>query len=328
MTGQTGAAAPNGAAAFTTAKPGRDGAAAATGPGLTVVTETARAKVNLCLHVTGRRADGYHLLDSLVVFPGIGDGLEARPAPGLSLEIDGPFAEGLSTGPDNLVLRAAETLRAAAFGGDGAGAPGAALRLTKRLPLASGIGGGSADAAAALRALNRLWRLKMDPAALEALALPLGADVPVCIASAPRRMTGIGEVLSDMPAPPACWMLLANPLQETPTPSVFKALTRRDNPPVPAPPAGADPSGLAAWLGARTRNDLAGPAEALRPDIARLRAALAAAPGALLARMSGSGATVFALFAAEAEAREAAAALPPPWWRAVARLGPPFGNGS
>ncbi|MGG7567655.1 4-(cytidine 5'-diphospho)-2-C-methyl-D-erythritol kinase [Rhodovulum sp. DZ06] len=282
------------------------------------VTEIARAKVNLCLHVTGLRGDGYHLLDSLVAFPALGDRIEAEPARGLSLTIDGPFASGLSAAGDNLVLRAAEALRALA-----PGAPGAALRLTKSLPVASGIGGGSADAAAALRALDRLWGFGLPAARLEALGLSLGADVPVCIASAPRRMAGIGEVLSPVPPLPEAWIALVNPLVETPTPAVFKALAQKDNPPVPAPPDGgwADAAALAGWLAERTRNDLFAPAAAQVGAVEEARAALAARPGCLLARMSGSGATVFGLFADRDAALDAAAALPDRWWRAAAPLG-------
>ncbi len=147
-----------------------------------VLTEDAYAKVNLYLHVTGRRADGYHLLDSLAVFPAVGDRLTAEAARDLSLTIDGPFAAALEGG-DNLVLRAARRLDPAR---------GAALRLTKNLPVASGIGGGSADAAAALRLLSRLWECPVPAGA----ALSLGADVAVCVAAVPARMQGVGEVLS------------------------------------------------------------------------------------------------------------------------------------
>ncbi|MEL6318330.1 MAG: 4-(cytidine 5'-diphospho)-2-C-methyl-D-erythritol kinase, partial [Pseudomonadota bacterium] len=155
-----------------------------------MISELARAKVNLCLHVVGRRDDGYHLLDSLIVFPALGDRIEAEPArAGLGLAIDGPFGDMLDTGADNLVMRAAAKLR------DALREPrGAALRLTKSLPVASGIGGGSADAAATLRALASLWERSPEPDALAALALSIGADVPACLASPnPVWMRGIGE---------------------------------------------------------------------------------------------------------------------------------------
>ena len=173
---------------------------AAAEPGL---TEAAPAKVNLDLHRRGCRADGYHLLDSLAVFPAIADRLTGAPAQGLSLEIDGPFGDGLSVEPDNLVLRAARALA------DAHGlAPDAALRLEKHLPLASGIGGGSSDAAAALRLLSRLWGVAIP----DGLALSLGADVPVCLgAPEPRLLAGIGERLSPAPALPAFLSVPVNP---------------------------------------------------------------------------------------------------------------------
>lgn len=281
--------------------------------------EIGRAKVNLFLHVTGRRADGYHLLDSLTVFADLGDRIEAEPAAGLSLSLDGPFAAGLPTDGSNLALAAAEALRAHLPPGPDGTRPGAALRLTKSLPAAAGIGGGSADAAAALRALSRLWGLSLPPERLAALALPLGADVPVCLTAAPRRMQGIGEILSPVPALPPFWLLLVNPMQPTPTPAVFRALRRRENPPAPSmPEALPDAAALAAWLGAETRNDLGAPALEVTPAIGEVLAALDAAPGCLLARMSGSGATCFGIFADGAAACAAQAGLPARWWSAAA----------
>lgn len=280
------------------------------------VAEFAPAKVNLCLHVTGRRADGYHLLDSLVVFAETGDTVRAAPAAALTLACAGPFGAEVPAGEDNLVLRAAR-----AFAAPGRGA---ALRLDKHLPPASGIGGGSSDAAAAVRAVRRLAGadpLAADPAAL----LALGADVPVCLAARPARMAGIGERLTPAPPLPLAWLVLANPRVEVPTRQVFAALARRENPPLPVLPARfADAADLAGWLG-RTRNDLEAPAQALAPVIAAVAAALAARPGCLLARMSGSGATCFGLFAAAAAAQDAAAALAeahPAWWVAAAALRP------
>lgn len=270
--------------------------------------EIAFAKVNLALHVTGRRADGYHLLDSLVVFPRIGDRLEAEPARGLSLSLAGPQASGLGAGADNLVLRAALLLRPPG--------QGAALRLTKALPVAAGIGGGSADAAAALRLLGRLWGVGPPD---RAAVLSLGADVPVCFASQPARMRGIGDDLAPV-ALPQFWVVLANPGVRVATSAVFEGLARRDNPPMSPPPRFADAAGLFAWLGAQ-RNDLEPPARALVPAIGAALAVLAAQPGCGLARMSGSGATCFGLFASEAPAVEAAAAIrraEPMWWVAAA----------
>lgn len=269
--------------------------------------ELAPAKVNLALHVTGRRPDGYHLLDSLVVFPRLGDLIEAEPGPGLSLALDGPFARDLDAGPANLVLRAACLL--------GAG-QGAALRLTKSLPVASGIGGGSADAAATLRLLSRLWSRPLPP---PDSVLALGADVPVCLAGEACRMQGIGETLTPLALPPF-WIVLANPGVPVPTSAVFSGLLSRDNPAMETPPAFSGAAALFDWL-ARQRNDLEPPAVACAPAVATVLAALRARPGAALARMSGSGATCFGLFATEGPALAAADALrtaEPGWWVAAA----------
>jgi 4-diphosphocytidyl-2-C-methyl-D-erythritol kinase len=273
-----------------------------------VSAELAPAKVNLALHVTGRRADGYHLLDSLVVFPRLGDLVEAEPAPRLSLAIDGPFARDLDAGAGNLVLRAAALLRAPGRG--------AALRLTKSLPVASGLGGGSADAAATLRLLAGLWRAPLP--ALDAV-LSLGADVPACLSGRACRMGGIGERLDPLHLPPF-WVVLANPGVPVATGAVFAGLGRRDNPGLPGTPRFVGAEALFAWLAAQ-RNDLEPPAVALAPAIADTSAALAAQPGCRLARMSGSGATCFGLFAAGPPALAAADALRrarPAWWVAAA----------
>jgi 4-diphosphocytidyl-2-C-methyl-D-erythritol kinase len=271
--------------------------------------QSAPAKVNLFLHVTGRRADGYHLLDSLVVFAGAQDAVRAAAAQDLTLVVDGPEAGALATEPNNLVLRAARALA------DAAGlAPHAALALEKTLPVASGIGGGSADAAAALRALNVLWRLGWSEARLAEVALPLGADIPICIASRPCRMGGIGEVLAPAPLLPGFGMLLANPRVALATPSVFRARGGGFSPPASLPAGWDDAAALARDLAA-LRNDLEAPAIALCPPVAHVLAALRGLPGCLLARMSGSGATCFALFAEPVAARWAAAGLPDAWWR-------------
>ncbi|HBD90324.1 MAG: 4-(cytidine 5'-diphospho)-2-C-methyl-D-erythritol kinase [Rhodobacteraceae bacterium GWE1_64_9] len=270
-----------------------------------MIAEFAAAKVNLSLHVTGQRPDGYHLLDSLVVFADVGDRVSVAPAPKLGLTLAGPAAEGLRTEADNLVLRAAR-----AFGVNA----GAAITLEKHLPVASGIGGGSADAAAALRALARFWDLPLPDAAA---VLRLGADVPVCLQGRPVRMQGVGEIITPLPALPEGWLLLVNPGVGVSTPAVFRALPRKDNPPMSAAlPPFADLAALAEWLAAQ-RNDLEPPAMALQPVIAQVKAALQAQPGCRIARMSGSGATCFGLFAAKAEAEQAAAALRqanPGWW--------------
>jgi 4-diphosphocytidyl-2-C-methyl-D-erythritol kinase len=265
-------------------------------------TRFAPAKVNLYLHVTGKRADGYHLLDSLAVFPAIGDRVGAAPAEALSLQIAGRFGAVLQAEPDNLLLRAARKLRPGA---------GAALSLEKNLPVASGIGGGSADAAAALRLLAQMWDI---PGPLHEAALALGADVPVCLASVPARMGGVGEILEPAPRLPRFGMVLVNPGVAVATPSIFKARQGAFSRRAALPAAWADAKTMAAALGALA-NDLQAPAVALQPVIGEVLQGLAALPGALLARMSGSGATCFAIF----ETPEAATAAEekiqrPGWW--------------
>jgi 4-diphosphocytidyl-2-C-methyl-D-erythritol kinase len=267
------------------------------------VAEFAPAKVNLFLHVTGRRENGYHLLDSLAVFPAVGDRLEAAPAEELNLVITGPFGGTLAAEPDNLVLRAARAL---------APGKGATLKLHKNLPVASGIGGGSADAAAALRLLDRLWGIEAD---LRGIAATLGADVPVCVASRAARMGGIGEILRPAPALPPCGILLVNPGVAVPTPAVFKARQGAFSAPASLPASWSTAAAMAADLKTLT-NDLQAPAIALQPVIGEVLATLAALPGALLARMSGSGATCFAIFPTPATATAAAASIAQPnWWR-------------
>jgi 4-diphosphocytidyl-2-C-methyl-D-erythritol kinase len=262
------------------------------------VREFAPAKINLHLHVVGRRQDGYHLLDSLVVFAGIGDWLSVSPAPDLSLTLTGPFAAGLAAEPDNLVLRAARGLA------DLAGIrPTGAIRLEKNLPVASGIGGGSADAAAALRLLCRFWGVSPD---LTRLAQSLGADVPVCLLSRPALMSGIGEILAPAPPVPEAGVVLVNPGVAVSTPAVFRARTGGFSPPAAFPAAGWASARLLAQTLAGTHNDLEAAARCMAPEINDALAALANAPGCLIARMSGSGATCFGLFEDALAARHAA----------------------
>jgi len=262
----------------------------------------APAKLNLALHVTGRRGDGYHLLDSLVAFAAVGDSLHVARAEAPSLTVEGPFAADVPPGPDNLCLRAA-----ALAGVD------VAIRLHKALPVASGIGGGSADAAAVLRAVASMGH-PLPPAPER-----LGADVPACLAGQPTRMRGIGEVLDPLPPLPHVAVVLVNPGVALSTPAVFEGLARRDNPALPAIPAFRNSATLIGWL-AQCRNDLEEPAMTQVPAIADALAALRQA-GAGLARMSGSGATCFGLFADAAEATRAAAALARPgWWVAATHL--------
>ena len=279
----------------------------------------ARAKLNLYLHVLGRRADGYHVLDSLVVFADMGDEVCVRPADALSFAIDGPFAAALRGAPpeDNLVWRAAARLAEAA------GVPARArIELTKNLPVASGIGGGSADAAAALRLLSALWRARVDDGALSRLAFSLGADVPMCLAGIPAFAGGAGEALEPAPALPSVHAVLVNCGVAVATKDVFARRTGAYSQAARFAEAPADANMFVRILDAR-RNDLEAPARAIAPAIGQTIAALERAQGCLLARMSGSGATCFGLFADEGAAREAAARIGrdnPGWWSAAAAL--------
>lgn len=260
----------------------------------------APAKINLTLHVTGRRADGYHELDSLVVFAALGDEVSLLPEAPPGLRLTGPHARDVPAGAGNLVARAARLI----------GAADAALVLDKRLPAAAGMGGGSADAAAALHLLGQARNLPLpDTAAL----MTLGADLPVCLAApAPCRMRGRGEHVHPLPPLPEIGLLLVNPGLPLPTPAVFAALARRDNPPMPERlPDWPEAAAFCAWLGAM-RNDLEAPARRLLPAIGAILAAIAAQPGCLLARMTGSGATCFGLFPDPAELSAAARALAAP----------------
>lgn len=290
------------------------------------IAVVAPAKINLWLHVLGRRPDGYHLLDSLVAFADRGDEVTAAPADRLSLAVEGPFATALPGVDDNLVLRAARLLAA-----ETGTTVGARLVLTKRLPVASGIGGGSADAAAALKALARLWRLDLDTARLAALALRLGADVPVCLGDRTAFVGGIGEAIIAAPPLPPTSLLLVNPGAALATAAVFRARTETGAAFGEAAPrwtsAPADAAALAARL-AGTRNDLTDAACGLVPAIREALDAIASLPGCLLARMSGSGATCFGLFAAKPAVDAAAAALSaahPDWWIVPTALRGPAG---
>jgi 4-diphosphocytidyl-2-C-methyl-D-erythritol kinase len=279
------------------------------------VTAFAPAKVNLYLHVTGRRDDGYHLLDSLVAFVDIGDLLTAEPAESLSLSVDGPEAVNLAgVGDDNLVLRAARLLRDHTRVG-----AGAALHLNKHLPVAAGIGGGSSDAAAAMLALRRLWRLSLDDEALCDLGARLGADIPACIYGRTVWVGGIGELIEPAEPLPEAGILLANPRRRLPTRTVFAARRGPFDDGARFAPMPGEAAMLADLL-SRRRNDLTEAAIALAPEIRGLLARLGQLPGSLLARMSGSGATGFALFADRAAAQKACAVLAaaePRWWCAA-----------
>lgn len=321
-----------------------------------IVSRPAFAKINLYLHVTGRRDDGYHELDSLVAFANVGDTVTAEAADTLSLAITGPFAQALADDDENnLVLKAARALAGHA------GVPALArLTLDKTLPVASGIGGGSADAAATLLALTelwgrsltdaqiaaaarqltghddtrraletlfQLWRDDVDLEALFAIALDLGADVPVCLEGRAVFMGGIGERLDLAPHLPPAWLVLVNPGVAVSTPAVFKARDGAFSASARFSETPQDAAHLAHLLSAR-RNDLTQAALSLAPEIGEALARLDATAGVLLTRMSGSGATVFGLYASSAEASAAAQTIAharPGWWVEAARLldGPP-----
>lgn len=255
----------------------------------------AQAKINLTLHVTGQRGDGYHLLDSLVVFADLGDHLRFTPGPVMSITVDGPFAAGVPVDASNLIWRAAGL---AGWSGH--------IHLQKNLPHGAGIGSGSADAAAVLRVVGYAGRE----------AAQLGADVPVCLATNAQRMRGIGGDLMPLADFPKTHAVLVNPGVPVPTPPVFQALRHKENPPMPVPlPRFADGEELAAWLG-QTRNDLQAPAIVIAPQIADVLCAVnETAP--LIARMSGSGATCFGLYPSAQKAEAAAVTLAgahPAWW--------------
>lgn len=278
------------------------------------LTETAYVKVNLALHVRARRVDGYHELESLFVFAENGDRLAARCRDDgvISLTVDGPFGAGLSSGDDNLVLRAARALQLALKE-----LRGASINLTKTVPVASGIGGGSADAAATLRLLLRLWDARMDDDALLDLALKLGSDVPACLASVTQMVTGRGEGLArhDVAGLDHMPMLLVNPGVGVSTGPVFAGWDRVDRGPL-------DGGSLRALVDAG-RNDLEASAIALAPQIAQVTRALWQYGDPVVVRMSGSGATCFALYPTVAAATMAAEQLQqhhPEWWIMQTRI--------
>ncbi|MCX7566938.1 4-(cytidine 5'-diphospho)-2-C-methyl-D-erythritol kinase [Sulfitobacter sp. F26169L] len=261
----------------------------------------APAKINLSLHVTGQRDDGYHLLDSLVAFADIGDRLWFDSAPDMRIDVSGPFAKGVPTDARNLVWQAADL----------AGWCGR-IRLEKNLPHGAGIGGGSADAAAVLRAFG---------AGVDAIAL--GADVPVCLRSIPQRMAGIGDVLETLKPIPDIQVVLVNPKVIVPTKQVFDALNSKRNPPMSGElPTFSNAVEFCDWLRCQ-RNDLEKPARVIAPQIDTVLEAL---DDALIARMSGSGATCFGLYAESASTAAARIAQAhPDWWVASGRLISLFG---
>jgi 4-diphosphocytidyl-2-C-methyl-D-erythritol kinase len=282
----------------------------------------ARAKVNLTLRILGRRADGYHELESLVAFAGCGDALTFRAGPQLTLAVSGPTADQSGAVADNLVLRAANALAARI--------PGLTLgrfTLAKQLPAGAGLGGGSADAAAALRLLAKANHLAPDDGRVLDAARATGADVSVCLDPQPRMMRGIGDILSAPVALPKLGIVIVHPGVAMPTPPVFAALGLRPGEQRPAPPVSAAVPGerdaLLAWLAAE-RNDLEAPAIGIAPGIAEVLRAIAALAGCRLARMSGSGSACFGLFdtarAATAAMHQLAKARPG-WWARASSIG-------
>jgi 4-diphosphocytidyl-2-C-methyl-D-erythritol kinase len=268
---------------------------------LTAYREIAPAKLNLALHVRGKLPDGRHAIETIFAFCTDGDPLSAEPADELTLEVTGPFAAELDELDANLVLRAARALREAAEV-----SAGATMMLDKRLPIASGIGGGSADAAAALRLLTSLWRI--DPAHAQSVAPDLGSDVPACLLSLPARGEGAGDRLTflDLPNLSGTPVLIVNPRAPLSTAEVFAGWD------------GEDRGAVGDWkLG---RNDLEPAATALVPQIETVLAWLSAQPGAEFIRMSGSGASCFALFDSEQSRDSAADRVPREWWRLATTL--------
>ncbi len=275
-------------------------------------SEVAYAKINLALHVRSRGADGYHCIETLFAFAAHGDILSVEPSSSLALEITGPFAAGLSAGPDNLVMRAAQALHTAFGIGQGA-----ALTLDKRLPVASGIGGGSADAAAALRLLARFWGISPSHPEILRIAEGLGADVPACLLSRTCRGEGRGTDLEPIAAPELAGMplLLVNPCVPLATGPVFSAWDRVDR--------GELGRGAPLTAALAGRNDLQLPAMRIQPVIGDVLNMLQLQPGTRLVRMSGSGATCFALFETAATRDTASAAIAsahPGWWQLASQL--------
>ncbi|AZQ65688.1 4-(cytidine 5'-diphospho)-2-C-methyl-D-erythritol kinase [Silicimonas algicola] len=273
----------------------------------------APAKINLTLHVIGRRTDGYHLLDSLVVFArDVGDVIHVEAADRLELTVEGPFRKGVPTDETNLVVRAARHLQSLR-----AVQAGARLRLEKTLPHGAGIGGGSADAAAALKALALLWKV---PPPTPAETLNLGADVPACMAGpAPMRMRGIGERLDPVPPLPPLWLVLVNPGRHVSTPRVFSLLGSirgADALSMDEMRMGWDFEAFHAWLSGQG-NDLTACATEEVAEIGHVLEALRSSPGCRKADMSGSGSTCWGLFKSAAAAHRAAETLAhdyPQWW--------------
>lgn len=272
------------------------------------ISETAKAKINLALHVLGRRSDGYHELDSIVAFADIGDEVQVHLSESLTVHCSGPFAAQVPGGDDNIILKAWHVLHAILKARE-ISLPAVSVTLTKNLPVASGIGGGSADAAAMIRAMLHVTGTTLNPAEVKSLARSLGADVPVCFYQKPIRMQGMGETLTSLNIAVPSAIVLVNPLLPCSTVDVFKNLgltngqTFKEGISLENPPS---------W-----RNDLSDAAQRVQPEIIKLLHALKQEPSFSAVRMSGSGATCFGLTASMAEASSAVARLSvknPNWW--------------
>lgn len=299
---------------------GQDNRGRRTVDGTTIVRQ-AGAKVNLTLQILGKRPDGYHDLESLVVFADYGDELTIEPAEALSLQVTGPFAASLDSGAENLVLRAARGLMARENMA-GKQPNGAAIRLHKRLPVAAGLGGGSADAAAVIDGLLAFWDMPIAPAELYSLARSLGADVPVCLHGQASIMSGIGEVITPAPELPEFALLLVNPGVPLATPEVFKARQGSFSHIIDWPESFSDLESFLEALACRA-NDLQAAAIALSPCVQDVLGTLDDLPGCVFSRLSGSGASCFGLFATLEGARRGEAALAatrPDWWARAAGL--------
>lgn len=278
----------------------------------------APAKLNLFLHAGAKRADGFHALQSLVVFAEAGDRLTFSEAPDFALRVEGPFAGKLPAPGDNIVIKAARVLNPDR---------GVSIMLEKNLPVASGLGGGSADAAATLRGLNLLWDLGQSNEQLMALGASLGSDVPVCVLSRPAMMEGRGEVVTPVEPLPQLTMVLVNPAVMLPTVDVFSRVTARSGvDQMQRPPKRLDGlHDVTAYL-TGARNDLEAPACALAPIIDDVLDALSGRPGCALVQMSGSGPSCFGLFESRQFALNAAediAHAHPKWWVRVTRIAEP-----
>lgn len=279
----------------------------------------APAKLNLHLHVTGKRADGYHLVESLVAFTEYGDEISVEPASSLSLEINGPFADGLRT-ENNLVMKAAKALQAHAPG------RGARMTLTKNLPVGAGLGGGSSDAAAALKTLAKHWGITLSAAQIETITQSLGSDVPVCYAATPAWVSGIGENIIPVKINVPLWAILCNPRMGLLTADVYQRFSGTFAKPG-QPPASIDSLYDLQHYLAPAKNMLEPAAFASVPVLQDMLSVIATTPSCLLARMSGSGATCFGLYASRPQAEQAVGLLQqryPGYWLVATKLQTPL----